>query len=652
MSRLAGFLTLLLAFSAQAEFKYRTPQQIGDELGAMAGNDSASLRVLAKTPGGRDVWLLSLGREDSKLPAILLVANMEGNSPLATEAALELARRLLSVWKDDLKERRWYILPLGNPDGYANFFKKPLVERYTNDRPFNDDYDDKNGEDGPEDLNRDGFITIMRQAHPEGEWMPVEKNPVLMKKADPGKGEKGVYRVFTEGIDDDRDGLYNEDGPGGANPGRNFPHNFTHYTGTDGRWAASEPASRAVLEFAYSHPEIGMLIVFGNANSLKKVPEGKTAEAAGDKYKVPEPIAKRIGLDPDVEYPLDDLVQMGREHTGYKDLTAEMVLQFLGAGAASKPDQKDLAYWNEVSKRYNEFIKQAGLDQPRLDPPGFPPGSVDEWGYYQFGVPTFSLDFWSLPVKKKEDAGEFSPDKIEKMTKEEFIALGKEKIDDFIKKSGAPAQFNAEMVIKGLESGMLTTQKIAEFIRRAKQKEESGGVDPAEQGLYELNKDAFIAWSPYSHPDLGKVEIGGKIPWAHLLPPPAGVKELLDKQLPFVRELSGMLARIEIAKVEVSPRGAGVWKLEAWVENRGFFPYPTHQGERCRRPPPVAVTLEGGALLEGKQRKVLKLLPGSGGAGKAAWVLRAKAGSRVTVSAQGFAAGGDRKVVTLKGGGK
>jgi hypothetical protein len=652
MQRLAGFLILLLALPAQAEFRYRTPKQIGAELRDLAGKDSARLQVLAKTPGGRDVWLLSLGKEDSKLPAVLVVANMEGNSPLASAAALELSRRLLSEWKDDLKSRSWYILPVGNPDGYANFFKKPLFERYTNDRPFNDDRDDQIGEDGPEDLNKDGFITLMRQPHPEGEWMPVEKNPVLMKKADPGKGERGLYRVFTEGIDNDKDGQYNEDGPGGTNPGRNFPHNFAHYTKTDGPWAASEPASRAVLEFAYDRPEIGMLIVFGPANSLKKVPEGKKTEATQDKYKVPERIAKQAGLNPDEKYLLKDLVQMAREYTGYKELTEEMVLQFLGVGAASKPDQKDLAYWNEISKRYNEFIKKAGLDKPRLDPPGFPPGSIDEWGYYQYGVPTFSVDFWTPPVKKPADSGEFSPDKIEKMTKEEFIALGKEKIDALIKKSGAPAQFNAEMVIKGLESGMLTTKKIAEFIRQAKKKEESGGVDPAEQALYEFKKDAFVAWKPYRHPTLGKVEIGGKIPWAHLLPPKAKAQELLDKQLPFVRELSLMLARVKIAKVEVTPRGAGVWKLEAWVENRGYFPYPTHQGERCKRPPPVAVTLQDGLLLEGRKRQVLKLLPGSGGAGKAAWVLRGKPGSRVTVSAQGFAAGSDRKVVTLKGGGK
>ena len=177
-------------------------------------------------------------------------------------------------------------------------------------------------------------------------------------------------------------------------------------------------------------------------------------------------------------------------------------------------------------------------------------------------------------------------------------------------------------------------------------------VDETEQALYEFKPDAFVAWKPYNHPTLGKVEIGGKIPFTHLLPPPAGVQELLDKQLPFVRELSGLLARVAIEKVEIQARGPGIWKVEAWVENRGFFPYPTHQGERCKRPSPVAVTLEGGALLEGRKRQVLKLLTGSGGAGKAGWVLRAKKGSRIVIQARGFSAGSDRKGITLKGGGR
>lgn len=61
--------------------------------------------------------LLSLGEQESDLPAVLVVANMEGDSPVATQAAVDLCRRLLSDWKEDLKSRRWYVLPVGNPEG-------------------------------------------------------------------------------------------------------------------------------------------------------------------------------------------------------------------------------------------------------------------------------------------------------------------------------------------------------------------------------------------------------------------------------------------------------------------------------------------------------------------------------------------------------
>ncbi|MCP4755011.1 MAG: hypothetical protein GY866_29385, partial [Proteobacteria bacterium] len=272
----------------------------------------------------------------------------------------------------------------------------------------------------------------------------------------------GEYRLFDEGLDNDGDGEINEDGPGGVNPGRNFPHNFKHYTATNGRWAASEAESRAILRFAFDHPEIAMTLFFGRSNSLKSVPEGKKAQAAQDKYKVPERMANRMGLDPDKEYPLKDLVEMAREYSGYKELTEEMVLQFLGAGAAMSPSGKDLPYWNEISKRYNDFIEEVELDGKRLDPPSFRSGSIDEWAYYQYGVPSFSMDFWTLPVvEKKEEKkeGELTPDEIEKMSNEEFIELGADKINEFLKASGAPAQFSAEQVIMALKGGMMTTEK-------------------------------------------------------------------------------------------------------------------------------------------------------------------------------------------------
>jgi hypothetical protein len=114
--------------------------------------------------------------------------------------------------------------------------------------------------------------------------------------------------------------------------------------------------------------------------------------------------------------------------------------------------------------------------------------------------------------------------------------------------------------------------------------------------------------------------------------------------------LAGLIPAVAVGKVDVEARGPGVWKLEAWVQNRGFLPYPTHQGERCRRPTPVVVTIEGGLLIEGRKREVLKLLAGSGGAGGVTWILRAKKGSRVVIEAAAPSAGRDRKVVVLKGG--
>ncbi|MCK7536580.1 MAG: hypothetical protein MZV63_39160 [Marinilabiliales bacterium] len=59
--------------------------------------------------------------------------------------------------------------------------------------------------------------------------MPVEGEPRLMRRADAVKGEKGIYKLYTEGIDDDGDGQYNEDTPGGTNVNINFPHLFKSF---------------------------------------------------------------------------------------------------------------------------------------------------------------------------------------------------------------------------------------------------------------------------------------------------------------------------------------------------------------------------------------------------------------------------------------
>ncbi|MDH3938984.1 MAG: M14 family zinc carboxypeptidase [candidate division Zixibacteria bacterium] len=654
-------LTLLVSIAiggvTSAEAAYRTPKEINQTLKELANQhkSSAALAELTRTPGNRELYMLELGANDSKLPAILVVANMEGNSPMASSAALELARLLLTDGNDELATHRWYILACGNPDGYARYFSKPLADAQVNERPFNADKDDATDEDGPEDLNGDGYITSMRQAHPEGTYVEVTDNPLFMREVDNAKGEVGMYRLFREGVDSDGDGKLNEDGPGGVNPGHNFPHNFKHYTKTDGPWSASEAESRALLRYCFDHSEIAMTLTLGRTNSLKNVPESnRRAEAGGDKFKLPKRWAKRMGVDPEKEFPMKVLLPMARDFTGYKELTEDMLLQWLDAGAKVNPDKNDLGYWKEISKRFNDFLKENELDGKALDAPGFSDGCFEEWAYYQYGVPSFSLNFWTLPEPKKEekkaDDSSLTLDQLEGMSTEEVVALGEEKIAAFLKAQDAPEQYTAAMVIKGLEGGMMNPKRMAKMMRKSQKDDDEGGADEKDEALFAFNPDAFVAWQPYSHPTLGEVEIGGMIPMSDITPPSETADEMINKQLPFIRDLAKLTPQLTIKKVKTTRRSADVWHVEAWIANEGFLPYPTHQGKRCQRPAPAVAKISGRPVdfLEGRPRRPLGLLGGSGGVEKVSWLVKAKDGSEVTIEAHSFSAGADKKVVTLK----
>ncbi|MBN2135816.1 MAG: hypothetical protein JW737_08810 [Acidobacteria bacterium] len=634
---------------------YKTPAELNQalvKLGLEHGK-TITLKKIGVSAGGSEILAVEIVK-DKNNPAVLLVANMEGDSPVATFAAVKTIEKLLTDWKADLDEVSFYVIPLANPDGYLGFFDKPLYESFLNKKKINDDLDERTDEDGPDDLNKDGIITIMRQKHPDGTWMLVEGNPVLMKKADTAKGEKGIYRIFPEGLDNDGDGEINEDGPGGTNPGHNFPHEFKNYTKTDGPWPASESESRAVLEYAYSHPEIAMVLSYSRINTLIKLPPtDKKSEAGKDKYKVPERMAKSFGLDPEKEYPIKELVEMAREFTGYKELSEDMVLMFLGVGAVVNPNRNDVKYWEEISTKYKDYLKEAGLDGKRLDSKEIPNGTFEEWAYFQFGVYTFAMDFWTVPVKEEKKAEDgLSADEIEKMTNEEFIALGKDRIQAFIDKSGRKG-FNADMVINALKSGMLSTTKIAEMMRKMQKSESSEGVDASEKALFDFNPDAFVKWTSYKHPTLGEVEIGGIKPYAFINPPVDKRDELVDKQIPFVRKLVGLLPKLNIARVEITEAGKDVWRVKAWIVNDGFLPVPSHHATRCKAPVPVVAKLVGKEfkVIEGKERQPLPLIEGSGSDLELNWLISGDEGTVLKLKIEAPSIRDTEKSFALQAGG-
>jgi hypothetical protein len=91
--------------------------------------------------------------------------------------------------------------------------------------PVDDDRDGLIDEDYPDDLNGDGNISIMRKKDPFGTYRTDPEDPRLMVRAKPG--ELGEWTLLgEEGIDNDGDGRINEDSEGYVDGNRNWGYTW------------------------------------------------------------------------------------------------------------------------------------------------------------------------------------------------------------------------------------------------------------------------------------------------------------------------------------------------------------------------------------------------------------------------------------------
>jgi len=296
--------------------RYHTPDEINSSLGKLNKDFSGrtSLTQFALSPSGNKVMMLEIGPDAGKsaktVPAILVVGNPEGDVPISSEAALFLADLILNG-ADVRNDLTWYIVPMLNPDAVLHYFSKPLRSDTRNGKPHNDDMDDRVDEDGFNDLDGNGIITQMRVVDPLGEWIPIPGEPRLMKRADGKKGEQGMYKLYPEGVDDDGDGKYNEDGPGGVNIGITFPHLYKPNTPTGGAWPGSEKETFEMMKFVFEHPEIAMTFTFGSTNFCMVAPRGgRQGTADMDNIKIPERFATIFNADPAKSYSIGEIMEM------------------------------------------------------------------------------------------------------------------------------------------------------------------------------------------------------------------------------------------------------------------------------------------------------------------------------------------------------
>ena len=488
----------------------------------------------------------------------------------------------------------------------------------------------------------------------------AQDEPRLMRKADKDKGEAGIYKIYTEGLDKDGDGKYNEDGEGGTNVNLNFPHLFKHFDPATGLYPGSTPESRALFEYVFAHPEIAMAVALGETNFCIKAPAGgRKGDANLSSIKIPENRLEMLNAEKDKSYTMEEVIEMVKPLApDGMEITATIVASFLGLGAAVNPMDEDLKFYNKFAKDYKTYLEEKGVKEERFDPAKAKDGSFELWAYYHLGLPVFSMDLFSFNKIKEEESNSESGitmDSLKKMSTEDFVALGEEKIGLFLKDVGAPEQFDAQKVMSMVEEGQTNPEQIAEMLKKMPKKKEDGAADPKEKAMLAfsdqvLDGKGFIEWEKYTHPTLGEVEIGGFVPYLKSTPPFTMVDSLLSLQLPWIFELADKLPELAIHESKVTAKGAGVYQLELWIENKAYLPYPIAIGKRNEQPYPVILTLEGKGVefLEGYQRSAINSVPGMSKV-KKKWLIKVKKPTDIQITISSPATGKDSKTVKIGG---
>ena len=613
--------------------KYHSNSEVQQMLTKLqSGNPSAvKIHDIAKSPGGESVQILEIGANLKNVPAVFVGANFEGNVPLSTEGALYLAKMLLDSAKYT-KNLKWYILPNPNPDAAKGYFAKVKYERAVNDFVMNNDADEATNEDGFDDLNGDGFITQMRVKDPEGKMITSKADPRIMVAADASKGERGEYKIMVEGIDNDGDGQYNEDGEGGINVGIGFPHLFPRDKREAGLWPGQTPEVYSLMKFIYDRPEIAMVYTLGSSDFCIAPPKGGRKGGANlQNIKIPARYARMFEIDANQTFSMDEVIEMVKQRVpAGMEVTPSMVAGMLGLGAAVNPLDDDLKFYTKFSEDYKKYLESKKFNTDRLSAPGDKDGSFELWAYYHLGVPSFSMNLFTIPKvkeEKKADSQSVSLDDVEKMSTEDFTALGEEKIAAFLKANNAPDRFTASGVLEMMKSGRFTPKQMVGMMKSAPKKEKEGELSEKDKALLAyadktLEGKGFIAWQKYNHPKLGEVEIGGTIPYLESTPKPELIDSLLGTQLPWLLQLTSKLPQIGIASEKITDMGGNIYKVELYIENKGYLPYPIGMGQRNNQPAPVIVILEGELqILEGIKRTPLGAINGNS-VKKLTWIIQ------------------------------
>lgn len=230
-------------------------------------------------------------------PAAFFEGGRHSGEISGSESTLWLLQHLLTNYGTDaritqlLDTKTIYLRVQNNPDG-SNLYLQTAQRNRSSVRPHDSDGDGLKDEDAEEDLDGDGIIYTMRwrpKADPAG-GAPIcwsvsdgrggqrhQRANARQDARDPsGRLLRGApadsadWCTATEGVDNDLDGRFNEDGIGGLDLHRNYLENWRPEPGQErtrrgntqggaGEYPLSEPETRAVVLWLLKHPHVSVV---------------------------------------------------------------------------------------------------------------------------------------------------------------------------------------------------------------------------------------------------------------------------------------------------------------------------------------------------------------------------------------------------------
>ncbi|HEU0032350.1 MAG TPA: M14 family metallopeptidase [Kofleriaceae bacterium] len=229
------------------------------------------LQPLARTPEDREVWLLVVGLEPDRVrPAVWVGGNVHAAELAGSSVALAIAEDALRVHLepesldlppalvDRLRDVLFYVCPRISPDGAEHVLRSGRTVRSV---PRDSRVERGKPRWIQGDIDGDGRALSMRVVDPGGELVEAREFPGLLVERTL-EDEGPFYKLYPEGTIEHFDGkhvpspFFLGDNPVDLN--RNFPWSWapSHEQVGAGPYAASEPESRGIVEFATAHPNI------------------------------------------------------------------------------------------------------------------------------------------------------------------------------------------------------------------------------------------------------------------------------------------------------------------------------------------------------------------------------------------------------------